>query len=692
MEKPKQKSQKVTQILESRSLSYKDVDDSYALIDVVVSTGAGVYRREVDSVGRVVEFERALEISEDAIRMNRLLQGAPVLDNHNDGANGDSVNRILGSVETAWIEGSGADAKLMATLKISKITQEDKEVAQKIKSGIITGVSVGAEIHSQRNVTSDNDDIMKVVADDWEPYEVSLVMVPADGQSIIRNKGGSSMSTETKLSLSEAQMKELASLMRVMNEGDEEKEAEEEEQMIEDEEKMLEDELSSDDKEDEEDKEEKMLEDELSADQKSSTDVDLKQLAAEIARHLRKQSVSSETIQRRKTMRASHHAQHEARNKQIIHDHISDVLATRITRGLHKTENKNNIPHEYSNPSLMAIARDIMHRSGKYSNVHMMKKVDVYKEIMSPDNRIQRSAGGPVHVSSDFSDLLSDSVNKSVISSYESMRGKQTFGDFVSRVTVDDFKEQERVQAGESGDLELTPPGADSSLFTMTDRVEKYKAYTYSKMFQLTRQGFINDDTGELSAILASGASAADLESNLVYEQVTKGQVDGSLWYSTARGNSTAGNNTSLAGSGRNAYNGIKAIYEGLATRTGLDVDTPLHFTFKYLLVPVALVFEAQQTKGVAYPATPETPNPFAPMYKIISEPRLDRVSKNAYYGIASECAGSHTWIELATLSGQPITKYEETFSSDVLRWKLTHDAAAKMIDYRVAHYVKGEA
>ena len=28
--------------------------------------------------------------------------------------------------------------------------------------------------------------------------------------------------------------------------------------------------------------------------------------------------------------------------------------------------------------------------------------------------------------------------------------------------------------------------------------------------------------------------------------------------------------------------------------------------------------------------------------------------------------------------------------ASDVLRWKLTHDAVAKMIDYRVAHYVKG--
>ena len=527
-QKKKSLQKKVTQVLESRSMSYKDVDETHALVDVVVSTGVGVYRREVDSVGRVVEFERALEISEDAIRMGRLLNGAPVLDNHNDGANGDSVNRILGSVESAWIDGSGPDAKLMATLKISKITDADKEVAAKIKSGIITGVSVGAEIHSQKNVTSDSDDIMKVVADDWEPYEVSLVMVPADGQSIIRSKGDSEVSTETKLSLSEAQMKELASLMRVMNEGDEEKEAEEEEQMIEEEEKMLEDELTSD--KEEEDEEEKMMEDELSADKKEaaerSSEIDLKKLAKEISKHIRIQA-PSETVQRRKTMRASHNPQFEDNNRKLIRNHVSDVLANRITRGLHKVGGS-NLPKQYDNPSLMAIARDIMHRSGSYSNVHMMKKHEVYKEIMSPSNRVQRSAGGPVHVSSDFADLLSDSVNKSVISSYEDMRGKQTFGDFVSRVTVDDFKEQERVQAGESGDLEETPPGADAKLFTMTDRVEKYKAKTYSKMFQLTRQGFINDDTGELAAILASGASAADLESNLVYGQVTEGQVDGS--------------------------------------------------------------------------------------------------------------------------------------------------------------------
>lgn len=801
---------------EQRSSSYQDVDDNYAMIDVVVSTGAPVYREEYDENGQLIPIMRSLEISEEAIRMGRLLHGCPVLDNHTDGRDGDSVQRVLGCVDKAWIEKDGVEDRLMATLKISKLSEEERQIADKIKSGIITGVSVGAEIHQQEARSCDDDGILHVVATDWEPHEVSIVLVPADGKAIIRSKNHKrkemSMYRDAKtqkayaekllkvltdLDADESDVQELTKVLERRKKATrklkekrveapvEEEEEEETEEVAVEEEVAIEEEVPADtermpDKikrlveeaeapaEEEEEEEEVSAEDEKAledaaelAEEVDGASEDVGALAEEVAADIaetlplevtpEQESVLIETIEgvvddisaelleeevpqmeqlakelrnrlksklytRRSSediggktknrVRAAHDPSHEARRMKRADKFISESLASRITKGLYEQHHKIDMnANPFNRMSMQELAQEFLHSRG-VENAHRIKKEKLYWRVLG--NRYERrggSAAGPIGVTSDFSSLLSNVVSKSVLASYETLRGEQTFDSFVRRETVDDFKEQERPSLGQAGKLLETPPGADAQMFAMSEEQEKYSIKSYSRVFQLTRQAFVNDDTGQLQMVVTSGHSAADLESDLVYEQLVNGRVGGAALYgsrTTAFGlaqtnTSNHATNFPLTGTGATAYGGIVELYKRLSTRRGHDVDSPINLQFGTLLVPVALHFEANQTLQVQYPAEPQYPNPYASMYNIIAEPRLDAGvgaqtaadGAKTYYGLAKNINSFRPFIELGTLSGQPITKFEETFMNDVLQWKLTHDVGAKVLDWRLIHRIQ---
>ena len=727
---------------EIRSSSYQDVDDKFALVDVVVSSGAFVYRDQLNPLtGKVEPFMRGLEVSEDAIRLDRLKLGAPVLNNHKDD---EDIRDVVGSVDDCWIEKSPTGMPLlMATLKLSKVSDMEREIAEKVKGGIIRAVSVGAEIHKEVDITSKNDDITRIIATDWEPYEISLVPIPADSHSIIRSKGGKvPRKGRKKLSrnvdsatvaevvgesldgviedeiieeVAEEVAAEASDIVENLTDAEVEEMAEEvakEEMMGEsDKEEMMgtadkenmEGEADKEEMGGESDKEEMMGE----ADQEEMMGEAEKELMAEDAekeqlRKILKKIALRKALARRigswrskrgytapvrsrrsATRRVQVDESHKVRYAQQTRSKIKRAITAKITNNFGKDNLSSN---EFRNMSLIDMAKEALYREGNHEARNWLPQ-EVYDNVIGSRRFERRSSAGPFAVSSDFANLFTDSVNKAVQQSYEFQRGKQTFDKFVTRTNVKDFKNQERVSLGEFGKLQEVQPGADAPITPISDDKEEYRLKTYSNTFQITRQGFIDDDTGELNQVLTSGMSAADIESDLVYAEFTNGQVKGQPWARAANKNLTTG---AALNASTDPYKGIKAIYEGLAKQTGLDVDTPLNLQFKHLLVPTALYFEALQTQGVAYPANPQFPNPYQDLYEITHEPRLDVDSATSYYGIAAEAGSFRSFIELAFLKGQstPIMKFEESFSNDVLSWKLTHDCAAKILDYRLAHKV----
>jgi HK97 family phage major capsid protein len=108
-----------------------------------------------------------LDHAEASVRLGRLNNGGALLMDH------DSRDQV-GVVERAWIEGR----KAYAVVRFGKSARA-QEVYEDVKDGIRKLVSVGYRIlELALEKSSDGQETYR--ATDWEPYEISLVAVPAD--------------------------------------------------------------------------------------------------------------------------------------------------------------------------------------------------------------------------------------------------------------------------------------------------------------------------------------------------------------------------------------------------------------------------------------------------------------------------------------------------------------------------------
>lgn len=109
-----------------------------------------------------------LDISATSIRLVRLLNGANLLCDH------DSRD-VVGVIESVNV---GADRIARAVVRFGKSARA-QEVFQDVVDGIRRNVSVGYMIHKAQLVET-NEGVETYRVTDWEPFEVSLVSVPAD--------------------------------------------------------------------------------------------------------------------------------------------------------------------------------------------------------------------------------------------------------------------------------------------------------------------------------------------------------------------------------------------------------------------------------------------------------------------------------------------------------------------------------
>lgn len=111
-----------------------------------------------------------LDHSGESVRLGRMLAGAPLLSDHSN-----SIRSQIGIVESVRID---SDRKGRAVVRFGKSAADD-EIFQKVQDGIIRNVSVGYIIH-RAEVEGDEDGFETYRVVDWEPFEISLVAVPAD--------------------------------------------------------------------------------------------------------------------------------------------------------------------------------------------------------------------------------------------------------------------------------------------------------------------------------------------------------------------------------------------------------------------------------------------------------------------------------------------------------------------------------
>ena len=120
-----------------------------------------------------VAYERwwgveVLDCGASAVRLERLLNKAPLLFNHNR-------DELLGVVETVSL---GQDKVCRATVRFGKGDAAEQRF-QDVLDGILTKVSVGYIIHEML-LEKELEGVQTYRISDWEPFEISMVTIPAD--------------------------------------------------------------------------------------------------------------------------------------------------------------------------------------------------------------------------------------------------------------------------------------------------------------------------------------------------------------------------------------------------------------------------------------------------------------------------------------------------------------------------------
>lgn len=109
-----------------------------------------------------------LDHKAESVRMGRVTNRAPLLLDH-------SMSKQIGVIESASIDADGVGR---AVVRFSK-SALGEEILQDVQDGIRCKVSVGYQVHAYQ-LESKNGDEETYRITDWEPFEISIVSVPAD--------------------------------------------------------------------------------------------------------------------------------------------------------------------------------------------------------------------------------------------------------------------------------------------------------------------------------------------------------------------------------------------------------------------------------------------------------------------------------------------------------------------------------
>ncbi|WP_196769937.1 ClpP-like prohead protease/major capsid protein fusion protein [Stenotrophomonas maltophilia] len=322
---------------------------------------------------------------------------------------------------------------------------------------------------------------------------------------------------------------------------------------------------------------------------------------------------------------------------------------------------------DFRGMDLQDMARDALDRAGQKTQ-GMSKQEIAVKALQS---------------TSDFPAILGAVVNRSLRAGYEGTQ--RTFLAFSRQATLPDFKEISRVQLGGAPALKRVVEGGEYEHGTIGEGAEKYAVQKFGRIVALTWETVVNDDLDALSRIpFAFGASAADLESDLVYAILTGNpkMADGKALFHADHGN--LGTAAALADALDPAKpNPLAEMRKRMMLQKGLE-GRYITVRPKFLIVPPGLEEVALKAtnasiiagKGADLNVTGVTLTP-------IVEPRLHDGSETAWYGAAEP--GVIDTIEYAYLEGHEgvFTETKNGFEVDGVQVKCRHIFGAKAIDPR---------
>jgi len=666
-----------------------DVDKRTAI--VVFSTGARVKRSGFFGP----DFFEELSMKKSSIRMERMKQGAPLLNNHASGSLEDSI----GVVEKAWIE----DGKGFAKVRFSE-RESVEPIWKDVRDGIINNISVGYRVHNFQELEKPSDGLSVFRATDWEPLEISLVNIPADKDSQVLRSFGSMDCTIIRrdAEIIETSTDDDTIIDAVdQNDDDTQRSVDNKKQKSNDEpietDKTVDQKVSDDQRA-------------IDKDQKNGQTLDVSQKTGDQNMDQKIKDAKAAEKKRAKDIRETVRkagVDSTLADGWIDDDKTADEVRTLVIdkiaeKNADKDTRADNVDATITRDPLDSVKRGVemsmLHKIGQQKELvdegrefAFMSSLDLARSVLNaqgintkgmPGHQVadialnNKRAG---HTTSDFPEILANVANKSLRQGYT--QAPRTFSPFTREVTVADFKEISRTQLGEGEALELVPEKSEIKRGTVSEAAEKYSLKTYAKIICFSRQMLINDDLGAFDrAAQMMGRRASDLENDLVWGIINANAAMGDT---TALFHADHGN---LGTAGVPSDTTLSEMRQLMRSQVGLD-GQKISIVPMWIFGPQSLETTMEKLLASITPNSVSTVSPFSsagrtPLQMGI-EPRLEDSSATAWYAMAS--LDQLDMIELARLEGEsgPVIESRNGFDVEGVEIKGRLDVAAKAIDFR---------
>ncbi len=320
---------------------------------------------------------------------------------------------------------------------------------------------------------------------------------------------------------------------------------------------------------------------------------------------------------------------------------------------------------QYRGLRLMDMARDCIEAAG--GSTRGMSQREVARMALN----LERGMSG----TSDFPEILGNTVNRSLRQAYDLQ--PRTFTGWCRQSTAPDFKQIARTQLSESSTLKQVKEGGEYKAVTFGESAEKYSLGKYGGIVALTWETLINDDLDAFSRIpLALAAEAGALESDIVYGILlgASKMADGKSLFDAAHGN--------LAAAGADIDEvSLSAARAAMRKQKGMK-GRQLNLSPSFLIVgPDNELAANKYTSTNFVAASAGAINPaYNTSLEVVTEGRVEGLD-----WFMTAAPGLVDTIEYAYLEGEEgiFTEQRNGFEVDGVQIKVRHVFAAKAIDWR---------
>lgn len=572
-----------------------------------------------------------LSLDQGHVRMTRLQSGAaPFTRGH---ASPNDPGSVVGVIENAAMTNNGGKA----TVRFSKRADVEPLFAD-VLDGILQNVSVEASLYKLKEITANGDKIKTFLATDWEPYAVAIVANGADP--------GAHISAAQAVQFSECELETTPAAAgtkgtTLMN----------------------------------------------TTEQTPGSTADYAATAAEIRRMTTAANSPMITAQFAEDLISRKASLHDARVA------LSEILVeeqmktdTRIgqtcgfTGGTNEHAQADRMAEalfcRYTGKAPSDAAREFMG-----ARITDMARICCQNAGLRPPMAPGALIELAMHNSADFPYLLQESGRRQLLDAYTASQSKLKLA--CRRSTFTDFRTKAALRLGEAPKLVKIPAeGAQITYGTRAESKESYRGWTFARIFSITREALINDDLGAFADFTrAWGTAASSLEAQEIVDLLASNptMTDTKALFHADHGNLNAA-------PGAISDTTLTAARLALRTMKGVDAETIIEATPKYLVVPAALETTAEKYLATLYPAQASSVNPFSGKLELIVEPRLDAKSATGWYvfGDPALCPV----IEYAYLSGAegPQVSSREGWEYAAMEFRCLLDFGTGAIDYKGAY------